>query len=251
MILKKVFSIVAVLALTVFLGAGALQASMWVGPEIGPNFSSNMTTGSSATTGTGYTLRARAGISTGLMIGYEFNNHGAGAYNYPEWMRYFGVAFGVSYNPLNFTSQAKQAIVTSTFATNGVQKTTTFMPVTGNVDGSNVLLSFLVIGKVPFMVSEEYPGGKIAPYVAVGPGILFTNLDFTPLGGDNRSSTNVAFITEAGIRYMITPSFSADIAYRYRYARPSIDVTLPGIGNSRVLGAANTHQALFRVAYHF
>jgi len=249
---KKVISIMAVLALTIFIGASVSQAGMWVGPEFGTSWSTDLKTDKVLPGGAYYKFKSRTGFNTGVMFGYDFTNYGAGAANFPDWMKYFGVAVGVSYNPLYLTAQGNQSIVTNTFASSGVTKTQTlFLPVSNNVDGSNFMLTFLVTGKIPLMVDKEYPNGRLAPYVGVGPGVVFTNIDLTNIGGRNQSFTNVALVTEAGIRYMVTPQFSADLAYRFRYSQPNTEVTIPGIGNTNLYGGTTTHQALARIAYHF
>lgn len=234
---KKTVGFLTAAVLVFGLAIGA-SAAMWVGPEFGPSFNSpiDVKVSGPKLNNTVYGMQARTGYASGIMMGYDFVNYGAGAYAYPEWMKYFGVAMGVSYNPLYFTSQ------TRSLANGGFVSAP-------SIDGSNVALTFLAIGKLPLCVSDEYKGGRFAPYVGVGPGVVFTNMDFNKFGGNSQTSTNVGLVTEAGLRYFVTPNFSADVAYRYRYNVPSFNV---GPANNVTLtGSQNTSQVLCRMAIQF
>jgi len=233
--------ITAVLAITLLFGMASIASSeMYVGGQFGPNFNTSMDVKVSGpfinNTITG--MKARTGFTTGLVFGYDFVNYGTGAYPYPDWMRYFGVMVDASYTQMNFSAQGRSL-------------TTGQNAFTSSVDGGNTALTFLITGKVPCMTSNEYPNGRLNPYVGVGPTILITSMDFSNMGGNNSTSVNVGLVAEAGVRYMITPAFSADLAYRYRYAQPSVSTTLPGVGNVDMSGSMNSHQGIIRLAYHF
>jgi opacity protein-like surface antigen len=183
-------------------------------------------------------MKPRTGFTTGLVFGYDFVNYGTGAYPYPDWMKYFGVMVDVSYTQMNFSAQNRSVSPAVAFTS-------------PSVDGGNTALTFLLTGKIPCMVDSDYPNGRLNPYIGVGPTVLITSMDFTNLGGNNSTSVNVGLVAEAGVRYMITPAFSADLACRYRYAQPSISTTLPGVGNVDMHGDMNNYQGIARLAYHF
>jgi opacity protein-like surface antigen len=233
--------IMAVLSLTLIFGAViTADSAMYFGTQFGPNFNSSMDVKVNApfVNNTLTNMKARTGFTSGLVFGYDFVNYGTGAYPYPDWMKYFGVMADVSYTQMNFSAQSRSISPTGTFAS-------------PSVDGGNTALTVLLTGKIPCMVDETYPNGRLNPYVGVGPTVLITSMDFSNLGGNNSTSVNVGLVAEAGVRYMITPTFSADLAYRYRYAQPSVSTTLPGVGNVNMNGGMNNSQVLARLAYHF
>jgi opacity protein-like surface antigen len=233
--------IVAVLSLTLIFGAAiTADSAMYFGTQFGPNFNSSMDVKVNApfVNNTLTNMKARTGFTSGLLFGYDFVNYGTGAYPYPDWMKYFGVMVDVSYTQMNFSSQGRLLNSGQTVFTPGV-------------DGSNVALTFLLAAKVPCVVSADYPNGRLNPYVGVGPSLMFTSMDFSNFGGSSNTSTNIGLVAEAGVRYMITPAFSADVAYRYRYMYPSMSFTAPGIGNVTVGGPVNNSQVIMRLAYHF
>lgn len=238
--MRKKF-ITVVLVLTLIFGAVATSgAAMYIGTQFGPNFNSSMDIQVSGQfpNRTIYNMKPRTGFTTGLVFGYDFVRTGTGAAAYPDWMKYFGVMVDVSYTQMNFSAQNRSVSPAGAFSS-------------PSVDGGNTALTFLLTGKVPCMVGSDYPNGRLNPYVGVGPTVLITSMDFTNLGGNNSTSVNVGFVAEAGVRYMITPAFSADLAYRYRYAQPSISTTLPGVGDVDLRGGMNNHQGIVRLAYHF
>jgi len=233
--------ILAVLSLTLIFGAVVTaNSAMWVGTEFGPNFNSAMDVKISGplVNNTISNMRPRTGFTSGLVFGYDFVRTGTGAAAYPDWMRYFGVMVDVSYTQMNFSAQNRTIGGGAVFSS-------------PSVDGGNTALTFLFTGKIPCMVDMDYPNGRLSPYVGVGPSVMFSSMDFTNFGGPDKNSTTVGLVAEAGVRYMVTPAFSAGVSYRYRYANPSMNVTLPGVGNVSVGGPVNNSQVLARVAYHF
>jgi opacity protein-like surface antigen len=120
-----------------------------------------------------------------------------------------------------------------------------------NIDGGNTALTFMLVGRYPLMVTPDYKNGRFSPYIGVGPTVRFSSYDFTNYGGNNTSATNVGLVTEAGVRYMVTPNFSAGVAYRYTYLPGAVNVALPGIGNANFAGTQNSHAGIVRLNYHF
>jgi opacity protein-like surface antigen len=233
---RKTVSILVVLALAIFAGVGASQAGMWVGPYGGVSFgtSQDIKVNAPFVSNTIYNAKFRTGFTTGLSVGYDFTDPKL----FPDWARYFGVQMDVGYTQTNFSAQSR---------TTDFGKSFSF----ANVDGGNTALTFMLVGRAPLMATKDYPNGQLQPYLGVGPTVQFASYDFNNYGGGSTTNTNVGLTTEAGIRYMVTPNFSAGLAYRYSYMPGSADVNLPGVGNANFSGTKNTSQALFRVAYHF
>ena len=233
--LKRAICILAVCVFTLGLAVSA-NAGWWIGVGGGPSFGTTQDINVSTpfANNTIYNAKIRTGFTTGIIGGYDFND----PKQFPEWARFFGVTMDVGYTQMNFSAQTR-AVATGQnigFA---------------NVDGGNTALTFMLVGRLPLMITSDYPNGRFQPYLGVGPGVVFSSMDFNNYGGSTVTSTNVALVTEAGIRYMVTPNFSASLAYRYRYLPSSQEVSLPGVGNVNLAGTQNTSQALLRVAYHF
>ena len=237
--LKKLLSIVAVVSVLTFSFSVLAMAGAWVGPYGGVSFgtSGDVRVNAPFVSNTIYNTKIRTGFTTGLSVGYDFTNGSYGP-TFPDWMKYFGVQMDVGYTQTNFSAQTRSV---SNIGNVGF----------ANVDGGNTALTFLAVGRYPLMITPDFPNGRFSPYVAVGPTLRFSSYDFSNYGGSNSSATNVGLATEAGIRYLVTPNFSAALAYRFTYMPGSTDVSLPGVGNANFAGTQNTSQVITRIAYHF
>ena len=85
-------------------------------------------------------------------------------------------------------------------------------------------------GRYGFFQDSEVPFGRLQPYIAVGPAILFTSLkpkvNLYGIGGvgngynfgmspGNQSSTNIALAVEGGVRFYALKNVSFDISIKY------------------------------------
>ena len=216
--------------MAVMMAATSARAGFYAGFQIGPNFP--MSSGGNITffnrnfdTGN---LSFATGIMLGVQGGYDFL--GGENTNFPDWAKYFTVAVDYQYNTYNMNE--KHVFINAgnfgTFAT------------IGGVGGSQNALSFLGIVKLPLMDSQDYPHGRLFPYVGVGPSIVWTEIG-------NSSSNNVGIVVEPGIRFMFTPQISGDLAYRFRYCEPNFS----GLDNFQVSFNSSNSALVFRVNYHF
>jgi hypothetical protein len=183
----------------------AAGTGFYTGFQIGPNFSNSYGTAVNGSSTSNF--KFDTGVAVGGQVGYDF------AYlpNAPKYAKYFGVSMDYMWNGLN---------------TNGVYGI-----------GNQNALSFLGIVKYPINTSKEYPGGKLAPYIGVGPGVVWTSLN-------GANATNAALVVEPGIRYMLTPKFSVDGAYRFRTCQPTFS-------NVKTKTNLNNNMLLVKVNYHF
>ena len=176
----------------------------------------------------------------GATIGYDFVNAGFGAYAYPDWMKYFSFAMDFTYNRL--TSSENTGIFKG-------------IATSSNVNGWEAAWTFLFMAHYGFLPDSEVPGGRINPYIGVGPAIVWTGIEFklpvnnrAPSGNHGADAMNIALVVEPGIRWMCFKNVSVDTAMRYRYSQPSWDFS-----NNVTVKANPLHQLAFlvRANYHF
>jgi hypothetical protein len=213
---KKTYVLgMAVLVAALLAMSGVAQSAMWVGAEIGGNFNvgTSMSVDGRGVSDTRNTF-IQPSVIGGATIGYDFVNAGFGAYAWPDWMKYFSFAMDITYNRLNIKQNSG---IGQFFAPNSV------------MNGWEFAWTFLFMAHYGFLPDSEVPGGRINPYIGVGPAIVWTGVEGTlPTVGGNRFSQNtadnamnVALVVEPGIRWMCFKNVSVDTAMRYRYSQPS------------------------------
>jgi opacity protein-like surface antigen len=192
-----------------------------------------------------------AAVIGGLKLGTWFVPTGFLGYSYPDWMKYFGFYLDFSYHRLDARQQAFD----------------------GGFDfkseGTVATLAFMFAARYGFFPDSEVPFGRLQPYVAVGPAIMFSTQRptisvpggmgfkfFTPGSAD---STDIALAVDTGLRYMCLKNVSVDLSFKYRYAQPSYSYSesfsLGEVGTA-VLGTTykpnyNLFSFQVGVAYHF
>ena len=167
----------------------------------------------------------------GLKIGTWFVKEGFLGYNYPDWMKYLGFYLDFSYHRLDFRKQTGDSVSFDNFIGG-------FNPTTNNFfsEGTAATLAFMFAARYGFLPDSEVPFGRLQPYVAVGPAILFSsqrpkissNSIFNPppvflnpytIKPGSQSSANIALAVDAGIRWMCLKNVSLDISFKYRFAQ--------------------------------
>jgi len=108
---------------------------------------------------------------------------------------------------------------------------------------------FRVITLAPLNLVFRYPGNRLQPYVAIGPGIFFGRIS-TPVtsGPDSQSSTTLGLNTQVGLRYHLTRHVSMFGEWKYNYARFNFKE------NDNFFGVKSTYSMnhfAFGLAYHF
>jgi hypothetical protein len=244
-----------VLGLAVLLAAlmaltGVAQSAMWVGGQIGGNFVPEATINSVYDGNASF----NSSVIGGAALGYDFVNAGFGAYAWPDWMKYFGVFTDFTYNRLDLRGQTWPAVPPYSSAGNAsVALSGSAVPFLGSnnrIEAYAAVWSFMLMAHYPFLPDAEVPAGRLNPYIAVGPGIVFSNIDVGN-GYGSASSVNVALVVEGGIRFMCLKNVSLDAACRYRFCQPSYDLEV--LGQDHTLTIESLHQIsfLFRANYHF
>ena len=201
----------------------------------------------------------------GLKIGTWFVKEGFLGFNYPAWMRFFGFFLDFSYHRLNLGHQ--RANYRETFLGLNNRGVLDF-----SSEGTAATLAFMFAGRYGFFPDSEVPFGRLQPYLAVGPALLFTTqqprFNFVRFTGpfltddqDMASKSNVALAlaVETGLRYMALKNVSLDLSFKYRYAEPSYTYNLSAGANNFFIAphsiTMNQTLHLFSVqlgaAYHF
>ncbi len=224
---------------------GAGWGAMWAGGQVGANFMANadQTWSMDSFTETLKNAKYDPAVLGGITLGYDFVKTGFLGYNWPDWMRYFSFALDFTYNGAPARQQNVDLVV------DGVVIPKQFVTMFRQ-EFRFATLSFLFMAKYGFLGDSEVPLGRIIPYVAVGPGVLFSSLQTNLQTDNSASSTDIALVTEAGVRFMCLKNVSLDAGCRYRLAQPSYNINVNG-GVWKVQVDANQFTALFRANYHF
>ncbi|MEW6658259.1 MAG: hypothetical protein AB1424_06340 [Thermodesulfobacteriota bacterium] len=207
----------------------------------------------------------------GLKLGTWFVKEGFLGMNYPDWMKYLGFYLDFSYHRLNFRNQSGKTVAYDNFLNIPRGSTTTTNLFAS--EGTAATLAFMFAGRYGFLPDSEVPFGRLQPYVAVGPAILFTSqqprissVSVWIVGGpatfpynikpSSKSSVNLGLAVDSGIRYMCLKNVSLDLSFKYRYgsANYSYNYTDPLDGTIEGFSLNPTYHLLsgqLGAAYHF
>src|SRR5208337_65362 len=186
-----------------------------------------------------------ATVLGGLKLGTWFVKEGFAGYSgYPDWMKYFGFYTDFSFQRLEMRSQP---ISGTTFVHNVVNSpggpivagagfvNTNIGQISS--EGSLATWAFMFAARYCFLPDSAVPFGRLQPYVAVGPAIMFSSMSpkittsfvggpapgfqDSQISGGSQGSVNIALAADAGIRIMALKNVSIDLSFKYRYAQPS------------------------------
>jgi opacity protein-like surface antigen len=192
----------------------------------------------------------------GVKLGTWFVKEGFAGYSgYPDWMKYFGFYTDVSFQRLEMPGQQLSgynflatgpSLVGGTFSSQGWAATWAFM----------------FAGRYGFFPDSVVPFGRLQPYVAVGPAVMFINMDpklvanGLNLSPGSNTQAVIALAVESGISYMATKNVSIDLSFTYRYAQPSYSFS--GVNGAdgapasfKLTPTYNLFSGEIGVAYHF
>lgn len=174
-------------------------------------------------------------VMGGLKIGTWFVKEGFLGFNYPDWAKYLGFYLDFSYHRLNFPRQKMSSFATG-FSGLVQGPIPTSVPNNFWSEGTAATLAFMFAARYGFFPDAEVPFGRLQPYLAVGPAILFSSQEPALTSGiiiagapaffpytikpGSQSSADIALAVEAGLRWMALKNVSLDASFKYRYAQP-------------------------------
>ena len=115
---------------------------------------------------------------------------------------------------------------------------------TGGPEYDVIPISPLFMARVPIATTEEYPFGRVQPFLGIGPGIFVSLLDFDPVGDDE--TVEVGVDLHAGLNFQVTRLVSVFVEYRFTYVEPEFEVQ--GVDITPEL---STHHAGAGIGFHF
>ncbi|MBI4643391.1 MAG: outer membrane beta-barrel protein, partial [Deltaproteobacteria bacterium] len=166
---------------------------------------------------------AQPAVIGGLKLGTWFVKEGIPGYNYPDWMKYLGFYVDFSFHRLDLKNQNfNQTLNTAGVFTAGLNTD-------ARSEGTVATLAFMFAARYGFLPDSEVPFGRLQPYVAVGPAVMFSTQQPTinilttaqNIEPGSQSSTDIALAVDAGLRYMALKNVSIDASFNYRWANPS------------------------------
>ena len=215
----------------------------------------------------------------GLKIGTWFVKEGFLGFNYPTWMKYFGFYLDFMMHRLNFRRQIGSEHASFTPAVGG--DSTVDLQSTFWSEGVAPTLAFMFAARYGFLPDSEVPFGRLQPYVAVGPAIMFASqtpnirlnrvtarngvpVNEGPLNATfnlpSQSAATICLAVETGLRWMALRNVSIDASFKYRYAQPSFSYsfienatfsTIPLVHNINLDPTYHLLSGQVGAAYHF
>ena len=195
----------------------------------------------------------------GVKLGTWFVHDGFAGYSgYPDWMKYFGFYTDFSYQRLEMPTQR---LTGANFFNNGAAQDLVGGTISSQA-GYAATWAFMFAGRYGFFPDSEVPFGRLQPYVAVGPAVMFTRMNpklqanGLSLNPEGDTEATIALSVESGISYMALKNVSIDLSFKYRYAQPSFSFNggnaADGVPASFKLNPTyNLFSGEIGVAYHF
>jgi opacity protein-like surface antigen len=119
------------------------------------------------------------------------------------------------------------------------------------IDVQTVPISLLAMARYGFFKDDEFPKGRLQPYVGIGPGLFFSiaSGNIGSLTVDD-TSTDIGLDFRTGVAFQFDPNWAAFLEYRFTHIEPSWSANVFGT-NSSASTTFNTNHILLGVSYRF
>jgi len=189
-------------------------------------------------------------------VDFDASTSFGGRFGYwDETVSWLGVALDVSHFRPDAGRQT--AITRETDADGSVRQRLTF----ARLDISATLMSFDLMFRWPLLKTEEFPKGRLQPYVSAGVGVVVaTARDTTNFGPPNNQSTTDSSLgvkAAGGVAWQLYKKLFLFGEYRFTSISPEFTFSpspaagADTTGKTRVGMDLNTHQLLLGVSYRF
>jgi opacity protein-like surface antigen len=114
-------------------------------------------------------------------------------------------------------------------------------------------LSALVMLRLPLLKGQDFPRGRLHPYIAAGPGVFISDLsgDLGDAGGEvSDTSVDVGVDARAGLAFSITKAVALFAEYRFTRFEPEFTLNILGV-RTRSETTLETHHVLGGVGFRF
>lgn len=106
---------------------------------------------------------------------------------------------------------------------------------------------FRVVTWAPVNLVFRYPGKRLQPYIAIGPGVFFSRIK-DPNSSDSQSDTRLGLNTQVGIQYFLTRHLALFGEWKFNHARFHFEENPDYFGFNATY---NMHHFALGVGYHF
>jgi opacity protein-like surface antigen len=101
--------------------------------------------------------------------------------------------------------------------------------------------------RIPLLAGDEFKGGRVQPYGAIGPG-LFVSLLTSDLAPDQIDvGFDVGLDARVGVTGMLTPTFGLFLEYRYT----DVDVEITDSADDKIRSSLQTNHVNGGIALRF
>jgi opacity protein-like surface antigen len=126
-----------------------------------------------------------------------------------------------------------------------------FAPDSGSADFDVIPVTPMLMLRVPVRPTEEFPGGRLQPFVGVGPGIFISSID-DDANQYSDDALDVGVDLHAGLKFMATHNIGLFLEYRFTSFEADFSDTVPAAGVPVDVDVDfDTHHVGGGVAFHF
>ena len=110
----------------------------------------------------------------------------------------------------------------------------------------------LLMGHLSLLKDDDFPGGRLHPYVGVGPGLFISHVDGTIgfISNAYDTSVNIGADVRAGIAFDMEKNLALFTEYRFTHVAPDFSFTRFG-ATTDVSTTFNTHHFVIGTSFKF